>query len=81
MTAKRFYPSFETRAMTAWKRSIACPVCGKTVAASALFDHAEKHALELGAVLVDKRFNVWKLPDNRYAAGCGLTLLNALARL
>jgi len=23
---------------------------------SALFDHAEKHALELGAALVDKRF-------------------------
>jgi hypothetical protein len=66
-----------------WKRRrFKCPVCGEALDwGSKLLYHAERHALDMGCVLVDRAFNVWRLPDGRLVAGTGKTLLDALARL
>jgi hypothetical protein len=66
-----------------WKRrKFKCPVCGEVLDwSSKLQDHAERHALEMGCVKVDRAFNVWRLPSGRLVIGTGKTLLDALARL
>ena len=63
-----------------WKLNrVKCPVCGKEVTISALRYHAEKHAAERGARLVDPRLNLWRLPSGVVVAGTGLHLLRRLA--
>jgi hypothetical protein len=66
-----------------WKRrKFKCPVCGETLDwGSKLQRHAERHALEMGCVKVDRAFSVWRLPGGRLVVGTGKTLLDALARL
>jgi hypothetical protein len=66
-----------------WKhRKFKCPVCGETLDwGSKLQYHAEKHALEMGCTLIDRMFNVWRLPNGALVVGTGKTLLDALARL
>jgi hypothetical protein len=66
-----------------WKRrKLRCPVCGEVIDwGSKLQYHAERHALDRGCALVDRAFNVWRLPDGRLVVGTGKTLLDALASL
>ena len=60
------------------RKRVKCPVCGKEVAFTGLRYHAEKHAAEKGARLVNPRLNFWEV-DGVVVVGTGLHLLKRLA--